>query len=66
MTLYAFLALSEHDQAKEVWQGEFMTYREDADSTIMLYRVHTFYVEVYYSKKNNEVIKFNSFASKAR
>jgi hypothetical protein len=66
MTLYEFLALDEKDKAKEVWKGAFITFREETGSTIMLYQVHSFYVEVYYSKCENEIIKFNPFSSSAR
>jgi hypothetical protein len=66
MTLYQFRLLKEQDQAKEVWAGEFIMTREEDESTVMLYKVHSFYVEVYYSRKNNAIIRFNPFNSATR
>ena len=66
MSLYDFIALNENQQAEAVWQGEFVIFREGPRATVMLYRVHNFYVEVYYSNENNAVVRFNPFRSKIR
>ncbi|RYE40833.1 MAG: hypothetical protein EOP48_24370 [Sphingobacteriales bacterium] len=66
MTLYQFRLLSENEQAKEVWQGEYVISREEYFSTVMLYKVHDFYVEVYYDRQTNGLITFNPFSSDAR
>ena len=66
MSLYEFISLDGQEQAEEVWQGEFMTFREDMQHTIMLYKVHGFYVEVYYCKETNNIIRLNPFCAKAR
>ena len=66
MTLTEFSVLTEEQKALTVWQGQFMTYREEVEFMIMLYKVHDFYVEVYYNNKNNRLIKFNPFSSKKR
>ena len=66
MSLYEFIALDEHQKAESVWQGEFITFREEDRGTVLLYRVHDFYVEVYYAKETNKIIRFNPFRTKAR
>lgn len=66
MTLYDFILLDEDRQAEAVWQGEFITFREEPQVMVMLYRVHSFYVEVFYSNQDNAITRFNPFRSKAR
>jgi len=66
MTIYSFGLLNEQEQAKEVWQGEYITAREEEANTVMLYKVHQFYVEVYYNRENSELLKFNPFSSATR
>lgn len=66
MTLYDFLLLDEPCQTEAVWQGEFVTFREAKEATVMLYRVHNFYVEVYYNKSDNNISRCNPFRSRAR
>ena len=66
MTLYEFNLLSENEQAMAVWQGEYITSREDRDYTIMLYKVSDFYVEVYYNKGGNDIVRFNPFKARRR
>jgi hypothetical protein len=66
MTLAKFSVLNDEQKALIVWEGEFMTYREEKDFIIMLYKVYDFYVEVYYNKQNNKLIRFNPFSSKKR
>jgi hypothetical protein len=66
MTLYQFRLLSKNKQAEAVWQGEFFLLRETIKHTILLYKVDSFYVEVYYNNDSNVIEKFNSFSSKKR
>ena len=66
MTLYEFRTLPEHEQAEVVWQGQFFLTRTDRKHTVLLYKVHDFYVEVYYEDESNELVKFNPFSSKDR
>lgn len=66
MTLYKFNLLSENDQAQTVWSGEFLMSRLDRQHTVLLYKVHDCYVEVYYSDEECQIIKFNPFSSKER
>jgi hypothetical protein len=46
MTLYEFKLLSENEQALSVWLGEFLMSRMDRHYTVLLYKVHDFYVEM--------------------
>ena len=66
MTLNEFSVLNDEQKAITVWEGEFMTYREEKGFIIMLYKVYDFYVEVYYNNQNNKLVKFNPFSSKKR
>jgi hypothetical protein len=52
MTVYEFSLLNKNDQAKEIWNGEFVTYRELKAFTIVLHKVHDFYVEVIYNSED--------------
>lgn len=66
MTLYQYILLDEDRQAEEVWQGEFVTFRDEEKHAVLLYRVHGFYVEAYYDKQTNAIARFNPFNSKTR
>ena len=64
MTYYEFLRLSEAEQADMVWYGRFYSFRQEADCTVMLYKVGEFYVEVYYHMEDNSIIKMRPFKAK--
>ena len=67
MTLYKFILLPEEDKARELWDcGEFFLYRLETPQTVLLYKLHDFYVEVYYSEETNQIVRFNPFCSKER
>ena len=66
MSLYEFIALAEHEQAEVTWQGEFCMTRDDLTHTIALYKVHQFYVEVFYNNATNEIERLNPFIAKKR
>lgn len=66
MSLYDFILLDATRQAEAIWEGEFVTFREEPAMMGMLYRVYSFYVEVYYSKEDNAIVRFNPFRSKLR
>jgi hypothetical protein len=63
MTLYEFNVLDEMEQAEAVWAGVFVADREDEQHRILLYQIDSFYVEVYYHKQHNVLIRFQSFSS---
>jgi hypothetical protein len=66
MTLYEFSLLSERNQAREIWQGNYVMSREGEEGTVMLYKVHGFYVEVFYNREDSPPVKFNPFISATR
>lgn len=66
MTLHEFIALPEGGQANATWQGDFLMTRNEIGHTIALYKVDTFYVEVYYNKFTNEIDGFSPFTSKGK
>ena len=64
MTLYEFNALSEDEKAAVLWsKGDFVIERKDNNFSILLYQVQSFYVEVFYSGKENKISKLRSFSS---
>ena len=66
VTLYQFILLSEPEQLAIIWEGDFLSYREEGGLTIMLYRVMSFYVELYYDSESNAIARVNPFSSKRR
>lgn len=63
MTIYEFKALSGFEQAEAVWNGTLLTHREDGFFRILLYQVDAFYVEVYYHKEENVLLRLRSFTT---
>jgi hypothetical protein len=63
MTLYEFNLLSENDQAEVVWSGSHIGERTENEYEILLYQVDGFYVEVFYHKEQNQIVRFRSFSS---
>ncbi len=66
MTLYQFIALDEMEQQEAIWEGVHIADREDEEHKILLYQLDAFYVEVYYHKKHNVIIKYQPFSSTER
>ena len=64
MTLYEFNALSEDEKAAVLWsKGDFVIERKENNFSILLYQVQSFYVEVFYSGKENKISRLRSFSS---
>lgn len=61
MTLHQFRWLSEMEQAEAIWSGVHVNERDDGIHTILLYKIDSFYVEVYYHKQYNVIRKFEAF-----
>jgi hypothetical protein len=61
MTLYQFNGLDEMEQAEAVWSGVHLGDRQDDLHNILLYQIEGFYVEVYYNRQHNEIVRFRSF-----
>ncbi|MBK0379270.1 hypothetical protein [Mucilaginibacter segetis] len=62
-TLYDFNALSEQEKAEAVWRGSFLADREAAGLKVQLYRLDSFYVEVFYDPAANTILRFRAFTS---
>jgi hypothetical protein len=63
MDIYAFMELNKSERAEAVWQGTFLSDRQDGDFRIQLYSLNTFHVEVFYNQKSNEIERFHPFKS---
>jgi len=63
MTLYQFNALDEMEQEEAVWSGTHIGERFDEVHNILLYHIDSFYVEVFYYREHNELVRFRSFSS---
>ena len=64
MTLYQFSVLTENEKTAIVWnEGHFVGDRIENNFSIMLYQVRSFYVEVFYSGKENKISRLRSFSS---
>ncbi len=64
MTLYQFNVLSEDEKAAVLWRkGDFVGERKENNFSISLYQVQSFYVEVFYSGKENKISRLRSFSS---
>ncbi|MBD0298304.1 MAG: hypothetical protein M3342_09355 [Bacteroidota bacterium] len=57
MTLYDFIELSDNHKAEVVWGGAYIADREDQGHRILLYQVHSFYVEVLYDRTVTNLIE---------
>jgi hypothetical protein len=64
MTLYQFRLLDVEEQlGTAIYEGDFVGDRIEENYMVLLYQVHSFYVEVYYSPISNEILKHRSFSS---
>ena len=64
MTLYQFNVLTENEKTAIVWnEGDFVGDRKENNLSILLYQVQSFYVEVFYSGKENKISRLRSFSS---
>jgi hypothetical protein len=63
MNIYDFMDLNKNDRAKAVWQGTFLSDRQEGDYRIQLYSLGSFHVEVFYNQKSNEIERFHPFKS---
>lgn len=63
MTLYQFNLLNDNQKAEIVWNSVCIGGREVGNHRILLYQVHSFYVEIYYNHTCNKIEKIRSFSS---
>ncbi len=62
ITLYDFNGLDEKGKGDVVFsQGTFIDDRAEGEYKVQLYRVHGFYVEVYYHAVRNSVDRYRAF-----
>ena len=66
MTLYEFCALPEGEQVEEVGGGAYLWFRENTDCLVLLFKVHTFFVEVYCDKQHHQLVCLKAFNSQKR
>ena len=62
MTPEQFYHLDEMEQAEVIWDGKYIADRQDKEHHILLYKVDDLFVEVYYHKKHNILVKFHAFS----
>ena len=63
LTLYDFNALTDDEKAEAVWEGTFLADRQADGSTVQLYGLDNFYVEVFYDQSANKISAFQAFTS---
>jgi hypothetical protein len=62
MTLLEFEALNEDQKKGVIGEATFLSYREEAAITIVLYKVFDFYLQVYYSNEDNAILGFHAIS----
>ena len=63
LTLYDFNGMDEKGKGEAVFsEGIFVDDRDEDDLKVQLYRLHGFYVEVYYDQQKNEINSYRSFS----
>ena len=61
MTPEQFYELDEKEQAEFIRDGKHIADRQDKEHHILLYKIDDLYVEVYYHKEHNYIVKFYPF-----
>lgn len=64
MTLFDFVQLTENEKANVVWEGRFLSLKEDIEQTVVLYKVYNFFCEVYYNNSDNSIVRLKPFRTK--
>ena len=63
MTLREYNGLDELERAIMLWQqGVMAAYKQERETRIVLYQLHSFYVEVYHNIYENRIEKLLTFA----
>ena len=64
LTLYDFNGMDETAQAEAVFkEGVYVDDRDEDGLKVQLYRLDSFYVEMYYDPKGNKITGYRSFKS---
>jgi hypothetical protein len=64
MTLYEFVQLTQVEKVNLLFEGRFVTCKEDEQQTVVLYKLGDFFCEVQYDNANHSIIKMKPFRSK--
>jgi hypothetical protein len=64
MTLHEFSVLPDHLKVELVWQGRFLSYRQEGRVTIVRYQVEDFFVDGYYNIIDDELINLQPLPAK--
>jgi hypothetical protein len=54
------------EQQEAIWEGVHIDERTDLEHWILLYHLGDFYVEVFYHKAKNVIVKYNAFKTTER
>ena len=65
-TVLDFNAMAIDEQANIAITGNFLGDRRERDFIVQLHRVDNFYVEVFYDKLKNEIVRYESFTNTNR
>ena len=62
MTPEQFYHLDEMEQAEVIREGKHVADRQDKEHHILLYKIDDLFVEVYYFKEHDVIVRFNAFS----
>jgi hypothetical protein len=62
MTPEQFYELDEMEQAEVIWEGKHVADRQDKERQTLLYKIDDLFIEVYYNKEDNIIVKFKAFS----
>jgi hypothetical protein len=60
ITIYDFLAMSEQEQGLAAMQGDYLAVRDESGHKVQLYYLGSFFVEVFYDPKLNQITRLQS------
>ena len=64
LTIYDFNGMDDTGKGNPVFQeGTFIDNRNEAGLKVQLYRLYSFYVEIFYHTEANEIIRYRAFKS---
>ncbi|WP_207533565.1 hypothetical protein [Desertivirga arenae] len=64
MDIYTFLSLSKEEQANAIAATDCLSERQEALFKVKLYAMSDFYVEMFCTEGEGEVVKFKAFKSR--
>jgi len=63
ITPFDFQGMSLDERAEAVWKGTYIDERTDKQHKILLYRLESFYAEVFYDAASNQITTIECFTS---